>query len=403
MTGRRLWLCVLILGGCSALATAEEAKKNVWANLDIELYGFIKADASYSDSRTYPGNYVVWVEAEDNMSTDPGVAAVDDDEFNLTANETRFGFKIKGPQTDKLAVSGQLEWDLYGSGAAENKAHLMLRHAFVQFDCLRTGWSLLAGQTWDVVAPLNPSTLNYSVLWYVGNIGYRRPQIRLQNTFDLGGVNLIVQGAVARTIGSSYDDPLIAKQTGADAGYPNIQARTALSFGGTTVGISGHYGEEEHDYIGSRKEAHVRTWSGCVDWTVPVAPGVLIKGEAHTGSDISQFLGGIGQGIQSGTGGTRNVKGVRSSGGWMAATLGPWTDWCFNLGYGMEEVARADLVAGQRRSNSCAFANAIYSVTKHSSVGVEVSRWDTNYITTGANGKKDGDAWVGQLSYKYTF
>ena len=40
-------------------------------------------------------------------------------------------------------------------------------------------FTILGGQTWDVISPLNPRSLNYSVYWWAGNIGYRRPQVRL--------------------------------------------------------------------------------------------------------------------------------------------------------------------------------------------------------------------------------
>ena len=68
----------------------DNAKKNgLWSSLDIQFYGYIKADASYDDSRTTPGNFIVWVNSETTNKND--------DEFNLTANQTRMGFNITGP------------------------------------------------------------------------------------------------------------------------------------------------------------------------------------------------------------------------------------------------------------------------------------------------------------------
>ncbi|MCK4960606.1 MAG: hypothetical protein KAT00_14440, partial [Planctomycetes bacterium] len=173
-----------------------DGKSTTASGLDVDVYGFIKLDGSYDTSRTSPGNYVKWVESE---ATNKG-----DDEFNMTANQTRLGLKISGPEEDGLKASGQVEVDFYGNGSGENKAGFLMRHAFIKLDWPEERFNIIAGQTWDVMSPLNPSTLNYSVQWWSGNIGYRRPQVRLTKGFTLGNdIDVTVAGAVARTIGDS--------------------------------------------------------------------------------------------------------------------------------------------------------------------------------------------------------
>ncbi|MCF7975978.1 MAG: hypothetical protein K9N55_19330 [Phycisphaerae bacterium] len=398
MTGRR-FLLVLVVGSLCVVGSAQEAVKgNVWANLDVQLYGYIKADASYDDSRTTPGNYVKWVESENGMPTSSSGANKNDNEFNMTANETRFGFKIKAPQTGKYVVSGQAEWDLYGQNSVsnENKAELMTRHAFITVQDIDTGWSLLAGQTWDVVAPLNPRTLSYTVLWWAGNYGYRRPQIRVEKSYDMGnGQALSVAAAVARTIGSTG---LANDDSGADKGYPMLQGRVAWTFPfingfGSTVGVSGHFGEEEYDPNTAPFQAEtVSTWSTCLDVTMPVCKTVSFKGELYRGSNLSQMLGGIGLGVDSATKVTGPEE-VHNYGGWVAAAFDPADPWSYNGGYGFSRNADADLSALNRQRNSCLFANAIYDFNKHASAGVEVSRWLTEYKNSA-----DGQAWRAQLS-----
>jgi hypothetical protein len=94
----------------------------------------------------------------------------------MTANETRLGAKIKGPNVDGMEISGRVETDFYGGGAAENKPNLMMRHAYIELGWPHEKFSILAGQTSDVISPLVPTTLNYSVCWWVGNMA-GRPQI----------------------------------------------------------------------------------------------------------------------------------------------------------------------------------------------------------------------------------
>ena len=87
--------------------------------LDIDWYGYFKLDGSYDQNLTSHGNFVMWV-------PQPAYDK-DDDQFNMTANQTRLGFKANGNGYGDAAVKGQLELDLYGASAAENKAALVLR------------------------------------------------------------------------------------------------------------------------------------------------------------------------------------------------------------------------------------------------------------------------------------
>ena len=94
-----------------------------------------------------------------------------------------------------------VEIDFYGSGGTENKAKLQLRHAYMKLDWPADDLSVIAGQTSDVFSPLNPSTLNYTVLWDAGNIGYRRPQIRLGDVGGSGDTKVTFAAAATRPIG----------------------------------------------------------------------------------------------------------------------------------------------------------------------------------------------------------
>jgi len=82
-----------------AVKASAEGKQPLWSKLDVQFYGYIKGDAAYDNSRTTSGNYMVWVDRENNRKND--------DEFNLTANETRLGFFINGPKDDRMQTSGR--------------------------------------------------------------------------------------------------------------------------------------------------------------------------------------------------------------------------------------------------------------------------------------------------------
>ena len=363
-------------------------KKSLWSSLDIQLYGYVKADASYDDSRTTPGNFVLYTDSEATNE--------DDDEFNLTANQTRLGFNINGPSTDTMKTSGKIEFDFYGNYASENKAKLQVRHAYMTLDWPDDQFSLLFGQTWDVVSPLLPSTLNYPVLWDAGNIGYRRPQIRATKSYDLNqDVTLKLEGALARTIGRT--DPTNS-ETGEDSGKPTLQGRVSVSFPffghkRTTVGVSGHVGEEEYDLDATGRNVDFDSQSINLDVTQPVNDWLTVKAEAFSGENLNAYLGGIGQGVN-----TTTLNEIDSKGGWVAASLGPWDEWRFNVGAGVDSADRGDLNAGQRTLNSCVFGNVCYALNAHTQIGLELSQWNTNY-----KGVDDADNFRVQASFIYKF
>ncbi|MBE0534269.1 MAG: hypothetical protein IH624_01270 [Phycisphaerae bacterium] len=366
-------------------------KSPVLSGLDVELYGYIKLDGSYDTSRTNPGNYVTWVDSEATNK--------DDDEFNVTANQTRLGLKIRGPQGDGLNLSGNVEVDFYGTGAAENKAGLLMRHAYMLMDWPEERFSILAGQTWDVFSPLNPNTLNYSVQWYSGNVGYRRPQLRLTKGFMLGDdIDITLAGAIARTIGDSHFMGPAVPEAGEDSGKPVFQARAGLTFPSllgyknTAVGVSGHWGEEEFDTSIAGGHSDVETWSFNVDLSQPVNEWLTINGELFTGANMDAYMGGIGQGIND------SGKGIRSKGGWIAASLGPWDKWAFNVGLGIDDVNRDDADANDRTYNRSIFGNVLYSINKNTQVGFELTRWDTK-----RKGQPDADNLRAQMSLIYKF
>jgi hypothetical protein len=378
--------------------TDSPEKKFVWSNLDIQLYGKVKLDASYDSSRTDVGNFARWVEPE-NLNPN-------DEQFNMTANETRLGMLINGPDDGNLKTSGRVEIDFYGGGD-ENKSHLMMRHAYMKMDWPNKRFNIIAGQTSDVISPLVPSTLNYSVFWWVGNIGYRRPQIRLTKEYTVkNNVDLKLECALARTIGRTNTPLPVAFRTdsGEDAGFPSVQARFGVTlpvFGKkkTTIGVSAHWGQEEYDIAinGTGANKKFLSWSLNMDLNQPVNDKCTIKAEVFTGENLSAYLGGIGQGVTT-TAGINQYEEIGSSGGWIAAGFGPWGKFSYNIGVGMDDVKKGNVQISNKTMNRCVFANAIYAANKHTDIGLELSHWRTEYYGNG-----DAESLRAQLSFIYKF
>ncbi|KAA3611811.1 MAG: hypothetical protein DWQ01_06920 [Planctomycetota bacterium] len=355
------------------LAERDSPRHSVEAGLDLEFYGYIKLDAAWDSSRTSVGNFARWVESEQVNRND--------DQFSMTPKQTRIGLKVAGEEQGSLKTLGQIEFDFYGS-AAENKASPMLRHAFLKFDWADQKLCLLAGQTWDTMSPLVQPTLNYTVGWWQGNIGYRRPQIRLTKAFDLGGeVELKSETALARTITGRMTPFTGSHQdTGQDSGLPVLQERISLSFPGigeqsTAVGLSGHFGQEEHDLRANGSGRDYDTWSLNLDLNLPLGDVLSLQAEVYTGENVDAYLGGIGQGID----GTLNRE-IGAHGGWFALLIRPGDPWRFNLGASVDSVTKSDVAAATARTeNRALFGNLLYTVTQSARIGLEVSHLRTDY------------------------
>jgi hypothetical protein len=272
----------------------------------------------------------------------------------------------------------------------------MMRHAYMEFEWPRLGFTLLAGQTSDVISPLTPPTLYYSVGWYQGNIGYRHPQIRLTQLIPTGEKSgLSLQFALVRPMGRELTD----RRTGPDSAHPDLQGRVACTFragGGQTgaVGLSGHWGEERYRALTLEEcPVEVQSSSWNVDLTLPFSPRVTLTAEAFTGRALDPFLGGSNEVVDFAAG-----KATASSGGWLALNVKPSAAWSVNVGAATDDPRNSDLHAGARSRNRIAFANVWFSFAKSALVGFEASYMDTQYL-----GLETVHAVRGQLAFQYNF
>ena len=368
-----------------------DGRRPVLSSLDLELYGYVKLDASYDTHEVNSGNFAVFVLPENGDRTN-------DDEFNITARQTRVGLRIKGPDVDGVKTSGVIEGDFYGAGgASENRADFRMRHAFLQLDWPEERFSVLAGQTWDVISPLYPNTLNFTINWGVGNIGHRHPQVRLTKHVYLNEaktVDLTLQGAVSRTIDRAS---ITQTDTGADSGQPTVQGRTALTFPlvdgrPATVGVWGHWGREEFDLNAAGDAATLDSWSAGMDVAVPLSDWFSVKAEIWSGEALDTYFGNIVQGIDA----ARDALG--GCGGWLAAAISPAEKWTFHIGAGVDALDDDSQAAGTRIQNRNVFGNVMYAINEKTTVGVEVSHWVTDYERQGR-----GDALRLQSSLIYKF
>ncbi len=347
----------------------------------LQFYGFARFDASYDTGTIYPGNYAFWVLPENGRKNDS--------EWNLTAGATRIGMNISGPDTECMKLTGNIELDFLTSISTETNQAPRLRHGYMKAYWPVSDFSILAGQTWDVVSSLIPFVDDPALMWDAGNIGSRHPQVRLTKGFSTGNNGrLEVAVAASRTIGdrTTYQTLALLNDTGKDAALPSIQGRVAFSEPlivknqPAIVAISGHYGQEEWDTNGTGNYKTLDSWSCNLELSMPLSETVLFAGEYFTGTNLDDYLGGIGQGVNSTV--TTDPREIRAQGGWGALKYSINPETSVSFGAGIDDPNDNDLngmATTTRSRNQTIFANVITKITQNFILGFQLSDWKTDY------------------------
>jgi hypothetical protein len=353
-----------------------EMKKLVWKKGDFTItpYGYLWGAMTYETERSNNGDYTYYVySAQAPEQVGPT--------FHVDAKSTRIGLDVLGPRIACLNCAqsgGKVEFDFQGASAQENKGTVLLRHAY--WEVKDEEFRLLAGQTWDVISPLYPNTIMYTVYWGAGNIGYRRAQFRAERYFSCSDCLLwTVQGSVD---GNIISDTTPAGVIGDQSSWPIVEGRTALTIGPRgknctpiVLGVSGHVGEQRFKYTAAPAQImYAKTWSFNVDLKAPINERLGFQGEYQIGEDLNTFQGGILQGYNF-----TLRKSIYDTGGWLEVWY-YWTpQWHSHVGYCIDSPLVDDIPAGGRTYNSAYFGNLLYDVTKQFTCGLEVGQWRTLY------------------------
>ena len=372
--------------------TATPVTLSATSGANVQFYGFARFDASYDTNPISPGNIALWALPENGRN---------DSEWNLTAGATRLGLNISGPDTPNMKLSGNIELDFLTSVSTETNQAPRLRHGYVKAYWPASDFSVLAGQTWDLVSSLIPFVDDPALLWDAGNIGSRHPQVRLTKGFSSGNNGRIeVAIAASRTIGEKNGS--LQADTGKDAAMPSFQGRVAFSEPlivknqPATIALSGHHGQEEWDTNSTGNYKTLDSWSCNLELSMPLNEKVLLAGEYFTGSNLDDYFGGIGQGVNNAV--ATDPREIRAQGGWGALryTINPETS--VSLGAGIDDPNDNDLAVGARSRNQSIFANVITKITPNFILGLQLSDWKTDYKNAAGS-----DAVRAQSSVTYKF
>lgn len=402
---RHLWLitfAALLMG--STVVFADQTKKGS----DIQFYGFLRMDAAYDSSRLSDTQVPAYVLSEDPKAlAAKGVKAAPEnqDEFTLYTRMTRLGFnltgaKVKGMGAPKL--TGRMEVDFYGP-ASDSRNMFRMRHAWLK---LQWGdFSVLAGQTVDLISPLYPIANDDMILWGAGNLADRRPQARLQYALPIGESHLFLQGAAGLT--SAIDRKDLdgnGVPDGEVSGRPTLQGRAAYRMpvwntnSPLEVGVWAHQAWEELDSpIAEGGETEFQSNVVGVDVKLPIYQDRLaLSAEGWTGKNLSDVRGGIFQGINPETNAEINAMGGFAQ---LSATVIKKQNYknVIFLGASVDNPEDEDLSNGSRS------LNRVFFIVQQSSFGPVVINLEYLNWTTEYKGFEDGTSDRVRLYAAYKF
>ena len=360
--------------------------------LTLKAYGYIKLDAAYDSQKTVAGDLLYYVL--------PKVNGESDNEFNMTARETRLGLELAGPDIDNLKTTGKIEVDFYGGNTA-NSPNLRLRLAYLDL-AMPSGTAVRAGQDWDTFMTVIPKTVNIAIMADSGAMGLRRPQFRVTQDIPIyDKTKLVAKVAAARTIGEDIDGGM--QDDGADSGYPSVQYNVCLetpllTAKATKLSVSGHWGNETLDSTVSNVVVDTdvkdyNTWSVIGSLFLPVHQKVALQGTIWQGENLDTYYGGIGQGINK-----TLQKGIGAKGGYIQLITDLTDRLNWNLAYGIDDPDSQDLSNGNRSKNQTVVTSAYYKITS-----AVTAAFEYYYMTTSYKGQSaaSDNRFQGAMIYKF--
>ena len=351
----------------AAIAPAAKPVMKLASGAEFNLYGNVRADASYqaeggAATRMYNQINAVPLEGVGERS----------DEFKSTLSATRLGMDFKAPvgAGDK-ALSAKVEVDFLGGAGLDN---LRIRHAYMSY----ANW--LIGQTWSnfAIPDYMPETVD--ALAYAGGAVKRTPQVRHTSTFS-PATNLVL----------AVEDPKDGTITGIKQRLPALTARLNHKFADNLSGSARAMGNEKRV-----NEDEKMAWGVGLGAKYEVVPGTTLKADYYHVKGDSSFVSYANPGV------VRATNGDLLQSEFDSITVGLTQQ--FNdklrgtLGYGYmnfeQDNGYVTATANPTAINKDlwqAWANVFYSPTKPLSFGLEYVYGEREALGAATNGSTKGE------------
>jgi len=422
-----------------APAPKPEALSTTVAGTKISLYGRLELNSAYETSKTNglwsgyaPKKGVVTDASGETSFADP------QGRTSLSIARTRLGLNLEGPSKDgEPSLKGKFEADFAGNagynnfnGTSGSNSGFRVRQSWGSLNFKDIGLTILFGQTDDLFTPLDPPSINPSSFNAAGNLGNRRPQIRL--TQAIGPVEIAVAATHDRTYGYvARKDPEVGDKdtmTVSDNNAPSspaVQGRLGLklpaSWAGEkaslALGVGGLYGKNEaaNDDDENRYKRPEPSYMFGVDLSLPVIDILTLTGEFFSGQNLSRYGDGsltksraYGK-VKGKDGSWEDFGGIQSIGWWAGLAAKLPANLSFGAGVGAETLDEDSKAVpsnksctnknlttcsvGDIESNMFVFANLAYNFTSAAKITFEWVLLSSDY-SKGQYETKDNAAYT---------
>lgn len=323
----------------------------------VDLHGFVRLDVIFDDSRMQNPQFPFFVLSEPDGS---------DPELTIHPRLTRVGLDAEQRLEDTVDVAGKIEID-FQAGGSESRQLIRLRHGYL---ALESGMvEVLAGQTWDLISPLWPAANNDGMMWNAGNLGDRRPQLRVTALPALGAGTLRLAAAAGLTGAiDGQDVDMNGRPDGLDATLPTAQMLAEMRLAPLLGGVWAHYARESlddgTDFESLAVGAHVK---------LDITEDIWVQGEGWYGQNLDDVRGGIGQNVNAGG------EEIRSTGGWIEAGARPLPPYQVAVGFTIDDPIDEDVDPGARERNMALYLAQQLRPWKPVMFALEYLFWTTDY------------------------
>jgi hypothetical protein len=376
----RLLLVVLCLCLAVPALAAEQQGESVWAKYNLKMYGHVKFDMIYDDAQFPQYNDYIGIPGDSRAL---GIKGQENDSTDFNPRDVRLGW-VASHGVEQWGSRGVVELDFYGSPDGAPR----LRLGYGELSNKDTGTSVRAGQDWNPVLQLNPSTIDFGIMSNQGNLWQRRPQLTARQNVDLGdtgGLEFLASAYLSHRT-----------DTGSQTYLPWFMGRVAYSFG--LVGgkhmvalDAGWQRDKPGTYTapGNLSNTHIDRYLLGGEFKFDFNP-VLVKGEVWMGQGIGgDFVRGS---LDTYTSGGK-TRAWDAWGGWVDATYKIMPKWSVTAGAGLDKPDQDGYSGVASNStyirNYSYFANTWYTIIPDVKVGFEFTHVEAKRNTAVAGTGSD--------------
>lgn len=351
-----------------ALKAEKETGSVVKSKFPVTLYGFIAGQMYGSDSQTLLYTTGAGSVVAQSSVANERVVTKDDGWIGLTPQNSRVGLDWTGSKVSpKLTLGGKLEMDFLNPGGGASPRP-RIRLFFLNLS--GKNWVLEAGQDWDLFSPLNTKSLSLGGnIWFQGNLGFRRPQIRFTYNLPFFAEINNLKFALSANNPSNLDTIINnGNSTGVPYGELLVQYNRRMTNGDFVAALSSTMGT--HRNAGTDD----LMWGFAGSLNIPLHRLFKLSGEVQIGRELGNFQAYAG-----------TVGHVFSTDAW-AQVSSKWNKFFeTNGGYGVSYLQNSKVAALAIQKNQNIFANIKFYPVESFYIGLEYNNMRSKYKTSGTS------------------